>query len=81
MKKLGIGIDFGTTNSLASVWGSDVKRLHACSRFTSLPQTEASELVVPKSIPIPSFFIGLPPPRLLIGVSPFHQRERESHHD
>ena len=27
MKKLGIGIDFGTTNSLASVWGSDVRRV------------------------------------------------------
>jgi molecular chaperone DnaK len=27
MKKLGIGIDFGTTNSLASVWGSDVERV------------------------------------------------------
>lgn len=27
MKKLGIGIDFGTTNSLAAVWGSDVMRL------------------------------------------------------
>lgn len=27
MKKLGIGIDFGTTNSLASVWGSDVIRV------------------------------------------------------
>lgn len=26
MKKLGIGIDFGTTNSLVSVWGSDVMR-------------------------------------------------------
>ena len=27
MRKLGIGIDFGTTNSLASVWGSDVVRI------------------------------------------------------
>ena len=27
MRKLGIGIDFGTTNSLASVWGTDVMRL------------------------------------------------------
>ncbi len=27
MKKLGIGIDFGTTNSLASVWGTDVMRV------------------------------------------------------
>lgn len=27
MKKLGIGIDFGTTNSLASAWGSDVIRI------------------------------------------------------
>lgn len=27
MKKLGIGIDFGTTNSLASIWGSDVMRM------------------------------------------------------
>ncbi len=27
MKRLGIGIDFGTTNSLASVWGTDVIRL------------------------------------------------------
>ena len=27
MKNLGIGIDFGTTNSIASVWGNDVKRI------------------------------------------------------
>ena len=27
MKKLGIGIDFGTTNSIASVWGTDVVRV------------------------------------------------------
>jgi molecular chaperone DnaK (HSP70) len=27
MKKLGIGIDFGTTNSLAAVWGGDVIRV------------------------------------------------------
>jgi molecular chaperone DnaK (HSP70) len=27
VKKLGIGIDFGTTNSLAAVWGSDVLRV------------------------------------------------------
>jgi molecular chaperone DnaK len=27
MRKLGIGIDFGTTNSLASVWGTDVMRV------------------------------------------------------
>ncbi|NBX69823.1 MAG: Hsp70 family protein [Proteobacteria bacterium] len=26
MKKIGIGIDFGTTNSLAAVWGTDVSR-------------------------------------------------------
>jgi molecular chaperone DnaK len=27
MRKLGVGIDFGTTNSIASVWGEDVRRL------------------------------------------------------
>ena len=27
MKNLGIGIDFGTTNSLASAWGKDVERI------------------------------------------------------
>lgn len=27
MKELGIGIDFGTTNSLASVWGTSVRRV------------------------------------------------------
>ena len=27
MRKLGIGIDFGTTNSLVSVWGTDVIRM------------------------------------------------------
>jgi molecular chaperone DnaK len=37
MKKLGIGIDFGTTNSLASVWGSDVIRVLGDQGETSRP--------------------------------------------
>ena len=37
MKKLGIGIDFGTTNSLASVWGTDVMRILGDQRAALKP--------------------------------------------
>ncbi|MBA3351312.1 MAG: Hsp70 family protein [Blastocatellia bacterium] len=37
MKKIGIGIDFGTTNSLASVWGSDVIRVLGRQQETRRP--------------------------------------------
>jgi molecular chaperone DnaK (HSP70) len=37
MKPLGIGIDFGTTNSLAAAWGKDVMRLQAAQATAVQP--------------------------------------------
>ena len=63
MKKLGIGIDFGTTNSLAAVWGVDVARLRKAQGDAARPIALWHE----NERPLPSVVWYKPDDKVVVG--------------